>query len=96
MTDQQRLVLQEKAEIHLKKSLYVQQVSFTTVIPAVRGIGNPALCALSPSQGSPTGLLTHESCLMSTYSTFGGRYTALQERINPPHSDDIFPGETEW
>lgn len=52
MTDRQRLVLQEKAEFHLTKSLYVHQVSFTTGIPAVRGIGNPALCALSSLQSS--------------------------------------------
>lgn len=46
MTDQQRLVLQEKAAIHLTKPLYVQQVSLTKGPPAVRGIANPALCAL--------------------------------------------------
>lgn len=56
MTDQQRLVLQgEKkgAEIQFTKSLYAQQASLTIGIPAVRGIGNPALCALSSLQSSP-------------------------------------------
>lgn len=72
MTDQQRLVLQEKAEIHLPKPLYVLQVSFTTGIPAVCGIGNPALCALSSLQSSQIELTAHESCVHILYSTLVG------------------------
>lgn len=72
MADDQRLVLQEKSEIHLPKPLYVQQVSFTTGIPAVCGIGNPALHALSSLQSSPIELTAHESCVHKMYNTLVG------------------------
>lgn len=84
MTDQQRLVSQEKAEIHLTKSLYVQQVSFTTGFPAVRGIGNPALCALSSLQSSPTWISPHVHVQYPCW-----RYTAS-------HSGNISWREKNW
>lgn len=78
MTEQLRLGLQEKAEIHLTKSLYMEQVSFTAGTPAVCGIGNPALCALSSLQSSVIELLPHESRLMCIYSALiGGIHGSL-------------------
>lgn len=68
MTEQQRLAFWWKAGIHLTKSLYVQQVSFTIGFPAVHGIGNPESRALSSLQCLPTALHVH---LLEIYGASG-------------------------
>lgn len=52
--------------MELTTSLDAQQASLTTGIPAVRGIGNPALCALHYK--ALRLLPTRWSCFMYTYN----------------------------